>query len=102
MEEKQKVAALVCAFGGLPRQFWPRLRNLPPTLILHGDADAIVPVKVVEELSTLLREKMLVHTLKIQKNVGHCWLNPRGEVMLLPALEAQGWAVTFLRQTLKP
>src|SRR5262249_3596057 len=44
-EETVKVQAVGCYFGGVPDELWPRLKKLPPLLVVHGGRDDIVPVR---------------------------------------------------------
>src|SRR5262245_38276298 len=41
--QDQRVAAVIEIFGGMPKQIAPLVKRMPPVLILHGDADEVVP-----------------------------------------------------------
>lgn len=69
--ESRRVEAVVEFFGGLPAPFVPKLRRLPPTLILHGAKDRVVPVEEAEKLEKLLKEKKLPHEIKIYPTQDH-------------------------------
>jgi carboxymethylenebutenolidase len=58
-------------FGGLPREIRPFMRRLPPTLILHGDADTVVPVAEAFRLQKALEERKVPYELKIYPGEGH-------------------------------
>jgi predicted esterase len=49
-----KLACLVELFGALPREHRTRLKEMPPTLVIHGDADTVVPVEEAYLLAGLL------------------------------------------------
>jgi len=66
-----RVAAVVEYFGGLPDLFARNLKRFPPTLILHGDADPIVPVSEAHKLGRLLGEKHFPHEVRIYPGQGH-------------------------------
>ena len=58
-------------FGGLPREIRPFMRRLPPTLILHGDADTVVPVAEAYSLQKALEERKVPYELEIYPGEGH-------------------------------
>lgn len=66
-----RVKAVVNMFGAMPYQSAPGVYRMPPTLILHGDRDNIVPVKRAHELAKLLKEIGATYELKIYKGQGH-------------------------------
>jgi dienelactone hydrolase len=66
-----RVKAVVNMFGAMPRQSAPGVYRMPPTLILHGDRDNIVPVKRAHELARLLKEIGATYELKVYKGQGH-------------------------------
>src|SRR5205823_8192282 len=51
--QDERVAAVVDCFGGLPDVFAPGVQRMPPVLILHGDADGLVPVTEALKLQRL-------------------------------------------------
>jgi carboxymethylenebutenolidase len=69
--QDDKVKAVVEFFGGMPDHFAARLKTMPPTLILHGDADRIVPVAEARKLERLLKEKQKPYEIKIYAGAGH-------------------------------
>lgn len=46
----------------------------PPTLIIHGDADILVPIQQSQLLIAKLKENNVVCELVVKKNKGHGWL----------------------------
>ena len=67
----RRVAAVVEYFGGLPDPFTWNLRRFPPTLILHGDADDVVPVAEARKLEKLLADKRFPFEIKVYPGQGH-------------------------------
>lgn len=68
-----KVAAIVEYYGGLPPALSPMAANLPPTLILHGDADTLVPVAEAYDLDKLMTQANRPHEMKIYPGAGHAF-----------------------------
>jgi len=66
-----RVKAVVEFFGGLPKEMRFFMRRLCPVLILHGEADPIVPVEEAYELEGLLKKKDVPHEIKIYPGAGH-------------------------------
>jgi carboxymethylenebutenolidase len=66
-----RVQAVAEYFGGLPREIRPFMRRLPPTLILHGDADTVVPVAEAYSLQKALEERKVPYELEIYPGEGH-------------------------------
>jgi carboxymethylenebutenolidase len=65
-----RVRALVIDFGFVPTSFDPEGR-LPPTLVLHGAADRVVPVANANALRTVLERRGIAHEVKIYPGQGH-------------------------------
>ncbi|HEX8200055.1 MAG TPA: dienelactone hydrolase family protein [Isosphaeraceae bacterium] len=74
-----RIRAVVECFGGLPEVLTSDAGKLPPTLILHGDADAVVPVSEAYKLQQLLTEHRVPHEIQIYRGVGHAFLGPSAE-----------------------
>ena len=66
-----RVAAVVEYFGGLPSPFDWNLKRFPPTLILHGDADPVVPVSEARKLERLLSDGKFPFEIRIYPGQGH-------------------------------
>ena len=58
-------------FGGLPKEMKFFMRRLCPTLILHGEADPIIPVSEAYDLQKLLEKKNVEYEMKIYPGQGH-------------------------------
>jgi carboxymethylenebutenolidase len=67
----RRIGAVVDMFGAMPRPVGPTVDRMPPTLVLHGDRDAIVPVRRAHELGKLLKSIGATHEIKIYKGQGH-------------------------------
>ena len=72
-------SAVVELFGGLPRSLRDKAGNLPPTLILHGDADTVVPVTEAYALRRLLRKAKRVCEFQVYPEAGHVFSDPDDE-----------------------
>ncbi len=67
----RRVRALVSYFGPLPQGAVSAAAKLPPTLVLHGAADPIVPALNARAIGELLREQGVPHEVKIYPGEGH-------------------------------
>jgi carboxymethylenebutenolidase len=85
---------LVDLSGGLPEPYRAQATSrFPPTLILHGDADDIVPITFAHDLDQLLTQLHVPHETRILPHEGH-WFSGSGQMQLLLAVAA------FLRKHL--
>jgi acetyl esterase/lipase len=50
-------------------------KQTPPTLIIHGDADPLVPYEQSERFDAKLAEHGVAHRLETRKGAGHGWLS---------------------------
>jgi carboxymethylenebutenolidase len=66
-----RVKTLVNYFGPLPQGAIATASRLPPTLVLHGSADPIVPVANAYALEALLRRQNVPHEVKVYPGQGH-------------------------------
>lgn len=89
-----EIKAVVEYFGGLPDYFSKQLQTMPPTLILHGDADRTVPVTEAYNLETILKSKKSPYEIKIYPQQGHGFNGPA-------AADAMQRTVTFFGKNLK-
>ena len=69
--EDTRIRALVDYFGPVPEGSLQGATRLPPTLILHGAADPIVPVSNARSLEGFLERKAVPHEVKIYPGEGH-------------------------------
>lgn len=73
----ERVQAVVNVVGAMPSEVQRKgVHRMPPTLVLHGDKDATVPVRRAYELASLLDDVGAEHEVKIYKGQGHTF---RGE-----------------------
>lgn len=66
-----RVKAIVDFFGGLTEYFVRGLTHLSPVLILHGEADTVVPVSEAHKLAHALQERGFFYEIKIYPQAGH-------------------------------
>lgn len=66
-----RVKTVVEYFGGMPAFAARSLEKMPPTLILHGDADPVVSVSHAYELEKLFKAKRVFYEIKIYAGQGH-------------------------------
>lgn len=74
--EHLRITALVEMFGGVPVEYRNKVRTLPPSLIVHGEEDDIVPVREADALIGLLTQKKQRFEAEIYPQVGHVFLIP--------------------------
>jgi len=73
----ERVQAVVNMFGAMPAEVERKgVDRMPPTLVLHGDKDRVVPVRKAHELESLLKEVGAEYEVKIYQGQGHAF---RGE-----------------------
>ena len=90
----RRVRALVSYFGPLPQGAVSAAAKLPPTLILHGAADPIVPAVDAGAIADLLREQGVAHEVKVYPGQGHGFHGAAER-------DATGRVVAFLGRHLK-
>lgn len=88
-----RVRAVVEFFGGLPKEMKFFLRRLCPMLILHGEADPVVPVQEAYHLREVLERKKIDYEIQIYPDAGHGF---NGEIWRDAGLRA----LNFLRKHL--
>jgi carboxymethylenebutenolidase len=74
-----RIQVIVEFFGGLPDALAGGVARLPPVLILHGDADTVVPVAEAHKLERLLKENRVPYEIHIYRGAGHGFLGDAGE-----------------------
>ena len=89
----RRVKTLVNYFGPLPQGAIATTSHLPPTLVLHGSADPIVPVANAYAVEALLRQQKVPHEVKVYPGQGHGF---RGDA----EKDATQRALAFLRRHL--
>jgi carboxymethylenebutenolidase len=100
-EKDLRIAAVIDFFGGLPRALRPGVKRLPPTLIIHGESDAVVPVREAYALAELLAARDVPHEVKVYPGVGHVFGDNRGGFAWAAALDAEVRASAFLEKHLR-
>jgi carboxymethylenebutenolidase len=91
---RSKIKCLVDLSGGLISPFAEQATTaFPPTLILHGEADNIVPVSRARELDAQLTRLKVPHETRILPREGH-WFSTMAQLQLMMAVG------TFLRKNL--
>ena len=102
VEHELKLAALVECFGALPFEIRNRPKTLAPTLIIHGDADRVVPVEQAYRLAGMLLARKLVPEMEVYAGVHHMFFKDGKELQVRSLLEAKARADAFLDTHLKP
>ena len=81
--------------GGLAEPYAAQATgDFPPTLILHGKADTVVPVAQAHSLDALLKRLNIEHETKILPGEGH-WFSTAGQLQLM--LDVSGFLSRHLR-----
>lgn len=88
------VAAVVELAGGIDPSYAERTSRMPPTLVLHGDADKRVLPDRARELEELLRKVEAPHEVQLYKGEGHV-LSP------VAAMDALTRGLAFLSKHLR-
>ncbi len=96
LSASRRVHALLDISGGLVPPYEALATSaMPPTLILHGAEDNVVPVSFAYSLDRRLTELKVLHRTEILANEGH-WFSPAAQPRLLLAISA------FLQEHLRP
>jgi carboxymethylenebutenolidase len=66
-----RISAVASVMGGMPAEIITETKSMPPTLLLHGEADPIVPVSEARAVEALLKRLGTEHELKIYPGQGH-------------------------------
>ncbi|KAA6458222.1 hypothetical protein DYQ86_20085 [Acidobacteria bacterium AB60] len=81
--EDPRIRAIVELSGGVPWGWEPRIHSrMPPTLVLHGAADQIVPLAEAHKLQALLEEHRVPHEVEIFAGETH-WFVAGAQIKLL-------------------
>jgi dienelactone hydrolase len=95
-----RIACVVELFGGLPPGHEAGLRQMPPTLIIHGDRDTTVPVQEARSLCRRLRALERTCEIHICPGVEHGIEPTAGWLGLRSALKAEQCTMAFLARHL--
>lgn len=66
-----RIKAVIEFCGGLPDELADACTTMPPTLILHGEVDNMVPVSEAHKMEELLKRTNSAYEMKIYPGVGH-------------------------------
>jgi carboxymethylenebutenolidase len=93
-----RIRAVVAFYGGLSPGFFPAAEeNMPPTLLFHGTADRIVPVRRSLQTLELLRRAGRPADLVVYPGAGHGFnLNSRQGANAVAAKDSWARTLTFL------
>jgi carboxymethylenebutenolidase len=67
----RRIGAVVEVYGGMPSALRDRIERLPPTLILHGDADTAVRVDEAYALASFLQQRAIAYAIHIYPGGPH-------------------------------
>jgi carboxymethylenebutenolidase len=88
-----RVKAVVEFCGGLPEELAVECVQMPPTLILHGEADNIVPVSEARRVEKLMKQTNSAYEIQVYPGVGHFFSG-------LTMVDAAQRTLAFLRKHL--
>jgi dipeptidyl aminopeptidase/acylaminoacyl peptidase len=86
----------------MPRAMHEQLQRLPPTLVIHGDKDDVVPVEEAHALRKLALDKKLPVEVKIYARVGHVFQRAVGQFDLTTLMDAERRMTAHLDKHLAP
>lgn len=97
------VAAIVEYYGGLAPELYENAAAMPPVLILHGDADRIVPLSQATDLDAVLTRAKRPHEMKIYPGAQHGFNFPGAMVWYNQSAANDAWnrSLKFLDTYLK-
>ena len=98
-----QIAAVVDYYGGLIPTLRDKAGAMPPTLIIHGEADTVIPVSEAKDLDALLSKSNRPHEMHLYPRVDHGFNFHRPSNFYNPAAAADAWhhALDFLDRTLR-
>ena len=83
-----RIRAILEISGGLPRPSAAvTVPRFPPTLVVHGEADTVVPVREAHELVRWLKSRDVPHQAELLAGEGH-WFSPLAQGRILLAMAA--------------
>jgi carboxymethylenebutenolidase len=97
------VAAIVEYYGGLSPELYSGAATMPPVLIIHGDADRIVPLSQATDLDAVLTKAGRPHEMKIYPGAQHAFNFPAIPIWYNQAAANDAWnrSLKFLDTNLK-
>jgi carboxymethylenebutenolidase len=69
--QDRRIRAVIDFYGMLPLPALAMIHRMPPTLILHGAQDWVVPVAAAYQLDSFLKTRGAVHETHIYPDEGH-------------------------------
>ena len=86
LPNRHRVRAIVEVSGGLALPYRDSAAaTFPPTLILHGEQDTVVPVSEARALDTLLTRLDIPHQIQLFPGEGH-WFSPTTQLHILQSI----------------
>ena len=67
----RRVGAVVELYGAMPAALSGSITRLPPTLILHGDADQVIGVERAYALERFLQQRSIPHAIHVYPGADH-------------------------------
>jgi carboxymethylenebutenolidase len=97
------VAAVVEYYGGLIPTLRDKASSMPPTLIIHGEADSVIPVTEAKDLDAMLTKANRPHEMHLYPRVDHGFNFRRPSNFYNRDAAADAWhhALDFLDHTLR-
>lgn len=94
----RSVQALAELYGGFPFVLESQISRLPATLIVHGEADTVVPVQEAHAMEAMARTRAATYAIKVYPGAGHGFDVQADDVQ---AIDARKLVVDFLARHLK-
>ena len=95
----RSVKALAELYGGFPFALESQISRLPATLIVHGEADTVVPVQEAHAMEAIARTRATTYSIKLYPGAGHGFDVQADDAQ---AIDARKQVVDFLVRHLKP
>jgi carboxymethylenebutenolidase len=89
------VVAIVDYYGGLTPALYAQAATMPPVLILHGDADRMVPVSKARDLDAILTKAARPHEIRIYPGASHAFNFPSARGWYDQAAADDSWNRSF-------
>ena len=90
-----EVAAVVEYYGGLISELRDKAASMPPTLILHGEADSVIPVSEAKDLDAILTTANRPHEMHLYPGVDHGFNFHRPAISYSRAAADDAWHRTL-------
>jgi carboxymethylenebutenolidase len=93
--QDERIASVIEIFGGIPKELAPNVRRMPPTLILHGASDPVVPVSEADFLESVLLRVRAPYEKVILDGQGHGF---RGAAQVEAAMAIVGFLAKHMAE----